>query len=334
MTDRSTPPVLEVENLTVEFRTSRGTVTAVRDVSFRLARGEALGILGESGSGKSVTVGAVMGILESPPARVTSGRVLLGGEDLLNMPAKERRVLMGSKIAMVFQDALTALNPVHPVGRQIGELYRVHRGLSRRESWDRAVEMMRLVNIPDAERRASDHPHQFSGGMRQRIMIALALALDPDVLIADEPTTALDVTVQAQVLDLLKRQQTERDMGLVLITHDLAVAAEVTDRIAVMYAGALVETGRTRDVLERPAHPYSRGLADSVATGDLKGRRLPAIPGQPPDLLALPQGCSFRPRCSRARDVCDERRPELLRLPDPGGSRLSACHFLTEGVPR
>ncbi|MEV5583088.1 ABC transporter ATP-binding protein [Streptomyces parvus] len=335
MTVDSSRPVLDVRNLTVEFHTGRGPVTAVRDVSFRLDRGEALGILGESGSGKSVTAGAIMGILETPPARITGGQVLLNGEDLLNMPAKERRVLMGSTISMVFQDTLTALNPVHPVGRQIAELYQVHRGLTRRAAHTRAVEMMELVSIPDAARRSKDHPHQFSGGMRQRIMIALALALDPDVLIADEPTTALDVTVQAQVLDLLGRQQTERDMGLILITHDLAVAAEVTDRIGVMYAGAFVEFGATGDVLERPAHPYSRGLAASVIGAVHEGRRLPAIPGQHPDLRRMPSGCAFHTRCSLAETVCRQDRPDLLQVADrTAGVRLSACHFSQEGALR
>ncbi|MFD6178559.1 MULTISPECIES: ABC transporter ATP-binding protein [unclassified Isoptericola] len=332
MTHEPRPPVLEVRDLVVEFSTRRGLVRAVDGVSFSLRHGEALGILGESGSGKSVTAGAVMGILESPPAHVRDGQVLLNGEDLLDMDPKDRRALMASTVSMVFQDALTALNPVHPVGRQIGELYRVHRGMSRRDARDRAVEMMRLVNIPDAERRVDDYPHQFSGGMRQRIMIALALALDPEVLIADEPTTALDVTVQAQILDLLGKQQRERDMGLVLITHDLAVASEVTDRVAVMYAGRIVESGTAAEVLTGPAHPYSRGLCDSVASAELKGSRLPAIPGQPPDLAAIPAGCAFAPRCARATDMCRHDRPSLLAVPGGHPGRQAACHYAEEAI--
>ncbi|MFK5688758.1 ABC transporter ATP-binding protein [Ornithinimicrobium sp. LYQ92] len=328
--DLDTGPLLRVRDLAVEFRrggTDTSTVRAVNGVSLELAPATALGILGESGSGKSVTAKALMGILPVPAARVTGGSALLRGElDLLSMDERTRRRTIGSRVAMVFQDALTALNPVHPVGRQIAELYRVHRGMSRAAARQAAVRMMDRVRIPDAARRAGDYPHQFSGGMRQRIVIAMALALDPEVLIADEPTTALDVTVQAQILDLLREQQQERRMGLILITHDISVVSEVTDEVAVMYAGRLVEQGPTGQVLARPAHPYTVGLSRSVAGAGPDGR-LPAIPGAPPDLALLPGGCSFAPRCAQVRDRCLTEVPVSLPV---GPGRRAACHVTEE----
>lgn len=323
-TDRSADAVLDVRDLNVEFDTRRGRVRAVNGVDIRLAHGEALGVLGESGSGKSVTAAAIMGLLDSPPAHIRSESVRLNGREIGKLTEPERRNIIGSKISMVFQDALTALNPVHPVGRQIAELYRVHRGMARRDAKNAAIEMMHKVKIPSAASRAGDYPHQFSGGMRQRIVIAMALALDPEVLIADEPTTALDVTVQAQILELLQEQQAERDMGLILITHDISVVSEVTDRVAVMYAGRIVEQGPTRDVLNTPAHPYSRGLAASAIVDEKKGEPLPAIPGQPPDLVSLPDGCAFAPRCSFAQALCTESRPPLENV---AADRTSACFF-------
>ncbi|WP_241895179.1 ABC transporter ATP-binding protein [Glutamicibacter sp. BW78] len=320
--------LLRVRDLDVEFDTSKGIATAVSGMNFTVQRGEALGILGESGSGKSVTARAVMGILDMPPARVPRGEILLEGEDLLTVSARRHRQLVGSRVSMVFQDALTALNPVHPVGRQIGELYRVHRGYSRKDAKSAAIDMMDRVRIPAAASRVNDYPHQFSGGMRQRIVIAMALALDPVLLIADEPTTALDVTVQAQILELLKEQQVERNMGLILITHDISVVKEVTDQVAVMYAGRIVEHGATDEVLSHPGHPYTSGLRASVAGEELKGQRLPAIPGTPPDLLRLPDGCSFASRCSFATDECLEEIPPLESV---GAGRQSAC-FHTEEV--
>lgn len=324
---RTEQELLRVSGLDVEFETSKGVATAVTDVDFTVARGEALGILGESGSGKSVTARAVMGLLDMPPARIPRGRIALEGEDLLTVSDKRRRQLVGSRVSMVFQDALSALNPVHPVGRQIGELFRVHKGYSRKAAKAAAIEMMDRVRIPAAASRVNDYPHQFSGGMRQRIVIAMALALDPALLIADEPTTALDVTVQAQILELLKEQQSERDMGLILITHDISVVREVTDTVAVMYAGRIVESGPTSEVLGRPGHPYTMGLKGSVAGEDLKGQRLPAIPGTPPDLLNLPQGCSFANRCVFASEHCTEQVPPLENL-DP--ARRSACFHSQE----
>lgn len=325
---KGTDAALTVSDLVIEFETSRGIAKAVNSVDFSVPQGQALGILGESGSGKSVTAQAIMGLLPTPPARIRSGSARLGDQELIGMVEQDRRKIIGSSISMVFQDALSALNPVHPVGRQIAELYRVHRGLSRAKARDAAVDMMRKVRIPDPESRARDYPHQFSGGMRQRIVIAMALALDPGVLIADEPTTALDVTVQAQILDLLREQQKARSMSLVLITHDINVVREVTDEVVVMYGGRIIESGPTAEVLAAPAHPYTRGLARSMGAEVVKGERIPAIAGTPPDLLDLPTGCSFAPRCEFAMDVCAEG-PERR---EAGPDRTSACWLSQEEV--
>ncbi len=334
---RSWQPVdgrlLEVKDLRVDFHTRAGVSHAINGVDFTLDEGETLAILGESGSGKSVTAQAIMGILDSPPARIPGGEVLYCGTDLLTMPEKERQRVRGAEIAMIFQDALSALNPVFPVGWQIAEMFRVHRGLNKADARQRAVALMERVNIPAAKDRVDAYPHQFSGGMRQRIMIAMAIALDPAVLIADEPTTALDVTVQAQIMDLLKELQTERRMGLILITHDLGVVADVADRINVMYAGRMVETADVNDIYARPAHPYTRGLIDSIPRLDQKGQRLRAIGGLPPNLLAIPRGCAFNPRCPMAADICrQDPPPALLPVPSPQASpdRASACHFAKE----
>jgi oligopeptide transport system ATP-binding protein len=316
--------LLEVDGLSVEFRTDYGTVRAVRDVSWHLDKGETLAILGESGSGKSVSAQSIMGILESPPARITGGEIRFNGRNLLTMPADEQRAIRGAQISMVFQDALSALNPVFTVGSQIAEMFRVHRGTSKKEAMDKAAELMDRVRIPSARSRVKDYPHQFSGGMRQRVMIAMALALDPAVIIADEPTTALDVTVQAQIVDLLLNLQQENGMGIVLITHDLGVVAETADRVAVMYAGSIVETGAIDEVFTRPAHPYTVGLMNSIPRVDQMGSRLSPIVGSPPSLAAIPPGCSFHPRCPRAQDVCRTDPPALLQVA-PG--RRSACHF-------
>jgi oligopeptide transport system ATP-binding protein len=316
--------LLEVDHLSVEFRTDAATVRAVRDVSWHLDRGETLALLGESGSGKSVSAQAVMGILERPPARITSGAIRFDGTDLLTLPENELRAVRGAEIAMVFQDALSALNPVFTVGSQIAEMYRVHRGASKKEAMEAAGDLMERVRIPSARDRLHDYPHHFSGGMRQRVMIAMALALDPAVIIADEPTTALDVTVQAQIMDLLLDLQRENDMGIVLITHDLGVVAETADRVAVMYAGSIVETGATGTVLRWPAHPYTVGLMRSVPRVDSVGERLEPIVGSPPSLADIPPGCSFHPRCPRAEEVCRVESPALREV---AGGRRSACHF-------
>ena len=319
--------LLEVEDLFVEFHTDDGVAKAINGVSFELRQGETLAILGESGSGKSVTAQAVMGILDMPPARIAGGAVRYCGHDLLTMPEDERRKTRGPEISMVFQDALSSLNPVFPVGWQIAEMFRKHRGMNKSDSLERAVRLMERVQIPAARQRVKAYPHQFSGGMRQRIMIAMAIALDPAVLIADEPTTALDVTVQAQIMQLLEELQEERQMGLILITHDLGVVADVADRIAVMYAGRIMEKADVYDLYHRPAHPYTRGLLDSIPRLDQKGQVLTAIGGLPPNLIYIPTGCEFNPRCKMAQEICRRDRPALREV-IPG--RLSACHFAEE----
>ncbi|MFB4302744.1 ABC transporter ATP-binding protein [Actinomadura sp. NTSP31] len=321
------PPLLEVDDLHVVFRVRGRDVRAVNGLSYTLGEGETVAILGESGSGKSVAAQAVMGILDSPPAQITGGSVRLRGEELLGLPERRRRGYRGDRISMIFQDALTALNPVFTVGDQIREMYRVHRGLGRRAARDKAVELMERVRIPSAAQRLGDYPHQFSGGMRQRIMIAMALALEPDVLIADEPTTALDVTVQAQIMRLLAGLQDELRMGMVLITHDLGVVAGVADRIVVMYAGSVAEQAPARELYARPAHPYTRGLLASVPRLDRRGDALVPIKGTPPNPAALPPGCPFQPRCPRAEALCAAERPPLVTVA-PGHE--AACHFAEE----
>ncbi|WP_460073544.1 ABC transporter ATP-binding protein [Streptomyces sp. YKOK-I1] len=319
--------LLDVRDLRVEFRTRDGVARAVNGVSWTVDAGETLAVLGESGSGKSVTAQAVMGILDAPPGRITGGEVLFKGRDLLRMKEDERRRIRGAEMAMIFQDALSSLNPVVPVGDQLGEMFVVHRGMSRKDARARAVELMDRVRIPAARQRAGDYPHQFSGGMRQRIMIAMALALEPALIIADEPTTALDVTVQAQVMDLLAELRRESRMGLVLITHDLGVVADVADRIAVMYAGRIVESAPVHDLYRAPAHPYTRGLLDSIPRLDRKGHALHAIKGLPPSLMDIPPGCAFHPRCPAARDACRTDVPPLHPVDEDRGS---ACHFWRE----
>ncbi|MFF4883726.1 ABC transporter ATP-binding protein [Streptomyces nigra] len=319
--------LLDVHDLKVEFRTRDGIARAVNGVSFGVDAGETLAVLGESGSGKSVTAQAVMGILDSPPGRITAGEVLFQGRDLLRLNEDERRRVRGAEMAMIFQDALSSLNPVLPVGDQLGEMFVVHRGMSRKDARAKAVELMDQVRIPGARERVKQYPHQFSGGMRQRIMIAMAIALEPALIIADEPTTALDVTVQAQVMDLLAELRREYKMALVLITHDLGVVADVADRIAVMYAGRIVESAPVQDIYKAPAHPYTRGLLESVPRLDLKGRELTAISGLPPNLTRIPPGCAFHPRCPMARDVCRTDEPPLYAVSETRGS---ACHFRRE----
>ncbi len=319
--------LLEVDDLHVEFHTEEGVARAINGVSFELREGETLAVLGESGSGKSVTAQAIMGILDIPPARVAGGEIRYCGHDLLTMGEEERRRTRGPEISIIFQDALSSLNPVFPVGWQIAEMFRKHRGMNRSDALEQAVRLMDRVQIPGARQRVKAYPHQFSGGMRQRIMIAMAISLDPAVLIADEPTTALDVTVQAQIMALLQELQEEREMGLILITHDLGVVADVADRIAVMYAGRIVEQAEVREIYARPGHPYTKGLIDSIPRLDQKGQELYAIGGLPPNLTRMPPGCAFHPRCPRARDICVEKRPELIEHA-PG--RLSACHFAEE----
>ncbi|MFI9030212.1 ABC transporter ATP-binding protein [Streptomyces sp. NPDC053560] len=320
-------PLLQVRDLHVEFHTRDGVVKAVNGVNYSVSAGETLAVLGESGSGKSVTAQAIMGILDMPPAKIPQGEILFRGQDMLTMSGEQRRKIRGAKIAMIFQDALSSLNPVLSVGYQLGEMFRVHQGLSKKDAKAKAIELMDKVKIPAAKNRVGDYPHQFSGGMRQRIMIAMALALEPDLIIADEPTTALDVTVQAQVMDLLAELQREYNMGLILITHDLGVVADVADKIAVMYAGRIVENAPVRELYKNPAHPYTRGLLDSIPRLDQKGQELYAIKGLPPNLLNIPGGCAFHPRCPKAQDVCRTEIPALATVADERGS---ACHFWKE----
>ncbi|MGV9450589.1 ABC transporter ATP-binding protein [Streptomyces sp. NPDC003635] len=319
--------LLEVRDLHVEFRTRDGVAKAVNGVDYAVDAGETLAVLGESGSGKSVTAQTVMGILDMPPGRITGGEILFQGKDLLKLKEEQRRKIRGAEMAMIFQDALSSLNPVLSVGDQLGEMFTVHRGMSKKDARAKAVELMDHVRIPAAKERVKQYPHQFSGGMRQRIMIAMALALEPALIIADEPTTALDVTVQAQVMELLAELQREYHMGLILITHDLGVVADVADRIAVMYAGRIVETAPVHDIYKSPAHPYTRGLLDSIPRLDQKGQELYAIKGLPPNLMRIPPGCAFHPRCPMAQDVCRTDEPPLYEVDEERGS---ACHFWRE----
>ena len=316
--------LLSVQDLSVEFRTGQRIVHAVNGVSFEVRSGETLAVLGESGSGKSITFEAVLGILDSPPGKVTGGRAIFAGRNLFDLPQAQRRAICGSQIGMVFQDPLSALNPVYTAGWQIAEMFRVHRGLGVADANARAIELLELVGIPDAEQRAANYPHEFSGGMRQRLVIAMALAVDPLLVVADEPTTALDVTVEAQILALLKQLQNKKGVGLIIITHSMGVVAEVADRACVMYAGRIVETGGVHEIFEETAHPYTLGLLNSNPHA-MAGRRLTPITGQPPDLAAIPAGCPFHPRCAFAGDRCMTEEPTLR--PGPSDGHHIACHF-------
>lgn len=321
------PPLLEIRNLSVRIRTRSGQLEALRQVSLQISEGETLAILGESGSGKSLTAMSVMGLLD-PRVTTIEGEIRYRGTDLVGLSQQDLRSYRGNKISIVFQDALAALNPIQPVGSQIAEVIRAHTDSSRSAASKRAVEMMDRVRIPDARSRFGSYPHQFSGGMRQRIMIALALALGPDLLIADEPTTALDVTVQAQIIDMLAELCAEDRMSLMLITHDLSVAADIADRMAIMYAGRIVETGPADLVHQTYAHPYTAGLLRSVPRAAMKGQRLPSIPGSPPPLEAIPSGCSFHPRCAVKVARCGGEVPLLTEV---GAGHEAACHLLNDG---
>jgi len=322
---RDLAPALSLRALNVTFRTRRGELRAAADVDLEVGRAELVALVGESGSGKSVTARAILG-LDALNAHVAADELQIDGHDLLVLSAEQRRLLRGPSVSLVFQDALSALNPVLTVGDQIGETFRVHRGMSRREARREAADLLELVGIPGATQRVRDYPHQFSGGMRQRILIAMAIALDPALLVADEPTTALDVTVQAQILELLDRLRRDLGMGVLLITHDLGVVSEIADRVAVMYAGRIVETGTADELLRRPAHPYTGALLRSVPQGRTGGELVP-IPGAPPNLARLPSGCAFAPRCGWAVDHCWTVRPDPYLL---SGDRTSACHRAQE----
>ena len=325
----SDAPVLSVRGLTTSFDTERGVVRAIEDVSFDVPRGGALGIVGESGCGKSVTSLSVLRLLPES-ARIEHGQVLFHGRDLVKVSDRELRGVRGAKIAMIFQEPMTSLNPVYTVGSQIVEAIRLHRDVSRRDARTRAVELLKTVGIPDPAARVDAYPHQLSGGMRQRVMIAMALSCEPEVLIADEPTTALDVTIQAQILDLLRRLSRERGMSIVLITHDLGVVAEFVDRVVVMYAGRVVESANVADLFARPLHPYTRGLLRSIPTMGDRPRRLPTIEGVVPSLSALPPGCRFAGRCSMRIERCDTEEPELREIATGHASR---CHLAEQVSP-
>ncbi len=317
-------PLLEVKDLKVHFHTEDGVVKAVDGVSFGIQPGETLGIVGESGSGKSVSALTVLRLTDSPQAKI-SGEVWFRGVDLLKLPTDEMRTIRGAKISMIFQDPMTSLHPFYKVGDQIAEAIREHQKVSKKEAFGQAVEMLGKVNIPRPEERAKQFPHEFSGGMRQRAMIAMALALNPDLLIADEPTTALDVTVQAQILDLIDRLKDEFNAAVIIITHDLGVVAEHCDNIQVMYGGKAVEYGNTDDIYYRPLHPYAWGLLRSIPRLDAEDKEpLHPIRGLPPSLINVPTGCAFHPRCPYVMDVCRSDVPELMPV---DGHHASACHL-------
>ncbi|MFL5350456.1 MAG: ABC transporter ATP-binding protein [Hyalangium sp.] len=323
-----TEPLLEVRGLKTRFSLEEGSVLAVDDVSFSIPPGGTLGMVGESGCGKSVTALSVMRLVPDPPGKVVGGEIRFKGKDLLALPEEEMRRIRGNQISMVFQEPMTSLNPVYTVGEQIGETVRLHQRLDRKRAKERAVEMLRQVGIPAPEQRVEAYPHQLSGGMRQRVMIAMALACNPELVIADEPTTALDVTIQAQILDLLKRLQAERGMAVMLITHDLGVVAESCDAVVVMYAGRVVEQAPVRALFSRPAHPYTAGLLRSIPSlqavhSGAERPRLKTIPGMVPSLRRLPVGCRFRDRCERALEVCARVDPPLELKRD---GQSAACH--------
>ena len=305
--------LLDVRNLRTYFYTDEGIVYALDDVSFSVGKGETLGIVGESGSGKSVAALSVMRLVQTPPGKIVSGEILMHGrENLLSLSKKEMRAVRGGKIAMIFQEPMTALNPVYTIGSQIMESPRIHRGMSRREARKTAIEMLEKVGIPMPEKRANDYPHQLSGGMRQRAMIAIALCCNPELLICDEPTTALDVTIQAQILELINNLKKELNTSVIMITHDLGVVAQVSERVLVMYAGKVMEHGRAKDVFTSPRHPYTKALLESIPTVENASARLRSIEGMVPSLSNRPSGCLFHPRCVHRMEVCETRRPGLL----------------------
>ena len=314
--------LLSVEDLRVHLFTNRGIVRAVDGVSFDLDAGQALGIVGESGCGKTMTALSLMRLLPSPPARIAGGSIVFRGANLLTMDEAALRAICGGPMAMIYQDPQTSLNPVFSIGEQIAESVRIHRSDSRPASWARAIDMLRLVNIPDPARVADAYPHQLSGGMRQRAVIAMALACDPKLLIADEPTTALDVTIQAQILDLLRKLRAELGLAVILITHDLGVIADLVDRVAVMYAGKIVETAPVRTLFAGPKHPYTRGLLRSVPSLETREHRLRTIDGTVPPPHAMPAGCRFNPRCASAMDICREQEPPAI---ETGTGARAAC---------
>ncbi|WP_255770266.1 ABC transporter ATP-binding protein [Pseudarthrobacter sulfonivorans] len=320
--------VLQVRDLAVDIRTRRGAIRAVNSVAFEARAGETLALLGESGCGKSMTAKALAGIMD-PVCDLADGSIVLNGTDLAALTAKERLKFAGPELGIVFQDALTALNPVYPVGTQLGEAFRIHRGMNAKQARAEAIDLMKRVGIPEPESRVKSYPHQFSGGMRQRILIAMAVALNPKLLIADEPTTALDVTVQAQIMQLLRTLREESQMAVILITHDLAVVAEEADTVAVMYAGNVVESGPVAEVFTDPRHPYTQGLLESVPAHLERGAELKSIPGSPPELHNIPAGCVYQSRCPLVQDICRAQRPELRQV---GGAADGTNGTVTAGA--
>jgi oligopeptide transport system ATP-binding protein len=321
-------PILEVRGLKTQFQTQDGVVKAVDDVSFYVMPGETLGVVGESGCGKSMTGLSIMRLIPSPPGKIVAGEILFNGDDILKMSDEQVRSIRGNDIAMIFQDPMTSLNPVLTINRQISEALQLHMGMNKSQARERTVELLKMVGIPNAEERVDQYPHQFSGGMRQRVMIAMALSCNPKLLIADEPTTALDVTIQAQILDLMRMLQTERDTGVILVTHSMGVVAGMADRIQVMYAGHIVETASTEEIFANPRHPYTVGLLKSIPRLDAtRKERLEPIRGLPPDLIDLPDMCPFVPRCNYAREKCEQKNPPLLQVKE---GHWAACWFWEE----
>src|SRR5215210_354140 len=321
-------PVLEVRSLKTQFKTQDGVVKAVDDVSFYVMPGETLGVVGESGCGKSMTGLSIMRLIPSPPGKIVAGEIFFNGDDILRMTDEQVRAIRGNDIAMIFQDPMTSLNPVLTINRQISEALQLHMGMNKGQARGRTIELLKMVRIPNAEERVDQYPHQFSGGMRQRVMIAMALSCNPRILIADEPTTALDVTIQAQILDLMRTLQNETGAGVILITHSMGVVAGFSDRIQVMYAGHIVETASTEEIFANPRHPYTVGLMKSIPRLDAQRKeKLEPIRGLPPDLIDLPDMCPFVPRCNYAREKCEQKNPPLLEV-NPG--HWSACWFWEE----
>jgi peptide/nickel transport system ATP-binding protein len=318
-------PLLQVKDLCVEFPTRRGTLRALDKVSFEISAGEILGVVGESGAGKSLTGASIIGLLE-PPGRICGGEILLEGKRIDQLNPDQMQQIRGKKIGSIFQDPLTSLNPLYTIGRQITETIRTHMNVSQSEALKRAIDLLNSTGIPAAEQRMDQYPHQFSGGMRQRVVIALALAAEPQLIVADEPTTALDVSIQAQIIQLLKKLCKERGAAVMLITHDMGVIAETCDRVAVMYAGRVAEIGPVASVIHRPQHPYSKGLMGSIPSVENDVERLMQIDGSMPRLNAIPQGCAFNPRCTQVFDRCKQERPELL----PAGESRAACWLHSE----
>jgi oligopeptide transport system ATP-binding protein len=319
--------LLEVSDLRTYFHTDDGLVKAVDGISFSLKRGETLGIVGESGSGKSVTNLSILRLIQSPPGKIVSGRVVFNGQDILGLTETQVQKIRGRRIAIIFQDPMTSLNPFLKISRQLMEMTQLHLGHSKAEAYEHAIKMLETVGIPEARRRVDDYPHQFSGGMRQRVMIAMALSCKPELLIADEPSTALDVTIQAQILELIKKLKEETGTSVILITHDLGVVAGMTDHVVVMYAGKLFEQAPTDELFALPGNPYTKGLLRSVPDPSSEQGKLYQIPGQPPDVARLPPGCPFAPRCERAEEICTREYPPLVEL---NATHHSLCHFAKE----